>query len=384
VNKIIIFLSIAGILVFSFSNVFGQELQLATFQETAQIIIDQQISKNVTASITLQSTSNQEMKIPSELEDRILNDEHVISVVITNEEKCITGVIGESCILINVKRDESWEGINEIQDETKKIGNSFIEEINEFFDTNAEFHSVFIHHKDETNVALGTSGVISGRNTVSSTYTMPSEDTKSMYEKLSAILLPKVIRDSGGFYDVAKKLSGEQNAKMSFTIIPNKGNALYLLKLSIDYPNQEFPLKNFRPLEFFKTDELKRSDYFSQGFYPLNSIFQVAIISDDDIVQLKPNLVESEIKNGVNIPVDVKQSGWIFVSEDQEQEEVVYLFGDKSSIKNDELEIVFTSFLDNNEVETSETDDSLIIVAIIVVAAIAASIFYLKGYKKKT
>jgi len=94
---------------FSFSNVFGQELQLATFQEMAQIIIDQQISKNVTASITLQSISNQEMKIPSELENRILSDEHVISVVITNEEKCITGVIGESCILINVKRDESWK-----------------------------------------------------------------------------------------------------------------------------------------------------------------------------------------------------------------------------------------------------------------------------------
>jgi len=370
-------------LAFSFSNVFGQELKHATFQETAQIIIDQQISKNVTASITLQTTSNQEMKIPSELENKILSDQRVIAVVVTNEEKCITGVIGKSCILINVQRDESWEGIKEIQDEAKKIGDSFIEEINEFFDTSAEYHSVFLHHKDETNVALGTSGVISGRNTVSSVYTMPLEATDSMYEKLSAILLAKEIRDSGGFYEVAKKLSSEQNAKMSFTIIPNEGSALYLLKLSVDYPNQEFPLKSFRPLEFFKTDELKRSNYFSQGFYPLNSILQVAIISDDDIVELKPNLVEAEIKNGMNIPVDVKQSGWIFVSDNQEQEEVVYLFGDKVSIKNDELEILFTSFLDNNEVETSETDDSLIIVAIIVVVAIAASIFYLKGYKKK-
>jgi len=72
VNKIIIFLSVAGMFIFSFSNVFGQELQLATFQETAQIIIDQQISKNVTSSITLQTTSNQEMKIPSELENNYL------------------------------------------------------------------------------------------------------------------------------------------------------------------------------------------------------------------------------------------------------------------------------------------------------------------------
>jgi len=290
-------------------------------------------------------------------------------------------VIGESCILINVKRDESWKGINEIQDETRKIGDSFIEEINDFFDTNAEFHSVFIHHKDETNVALGTSGVISGRNTVSSTYTMPPEDTKSMYEKLSAILLAKEIRDAGGFYEVAKKLSSEQNAKMSFTIIPNEGSALYLLKLSVDYPYQEFPLKSFRPLEFFKTDELKRSDYFSQGFYPLNSIIQIVILSDEeDILQLRPDLLETEMKNGVEVPTDFTKAGWIIVSNSTESEDARYLFGDELSIKNDELEILFTSFLDTDEVETS---DSLIIVAIIVVVAIAASIFYLKGYKKK-
>ena len=33
---------------------FSQEMNLATFQETAQIIIDKRISQNVTASITLQ------------------------------------------------------------------------------------------------------------------------------------------------------------------------------------------------------------------------------------------------------------------------------------------------------------------------------------------
>jgi len=374
----------AGMLAFSFSNVFGQELQLATFQETAQIIIDQQISKNVTSSITLQTTSNQEMKIPSELENKILSDKRVIAVVVTNEEKCITGVIGESCILINVQKDESWKGIFEIQDETKKIGDLFIEEINEFFDTNAEFHSVFLHHKDETNLALETSGVISGRNTVSSVYTMPLEATDSMYEKLSALLLAKEIRDAGGFYEVAKKLSGEQNAKMTFSMIPNESGVLYQLKLSVDYPNQDFPLKSLRPLELFKTNEINRSDYFSHGFYPLNSLIQVVILSDEeDILQLRPDLLETEIKNGVEIPTDLSKAGWIILSNNQERDEAMYLFGNEFSIKNDELEILFTSFLDNNEVETSETDDSLIIVAIIVVVAIAASIFYLKGYKKK-
>ena len=65
---------------FSFYNISDataqiQSPQLATFQETAQILIDKQISNNVTASITLQSTSNQEIRIPVELEQQIRENE---------------------------------------------------------------------------------------------------------------------------------------------------------------------------------------------------------------------------------------------------------------------------------------------------------------------
>ncbi len=380
-NKKIVFFSLVGILVFGFSFAYGQEVQLATFQESAQIIVDQQISKNVTASITLQSTSNQEMKVPSDLESRILEDGRIIAVLITNEENCILGVFDESCILINVKRDDAWEGINEIQDETKTIGNLFIDEINNFFDTEAEFHSSFLHHRDETNVALDTSGVISGRDTVSAVFTMPPQATDSMYEKLSAILLPKLIRDSGGFYDVAKNLSGEDNAKMTFSMIPNQGRILYQLKLSVDYPNQEFPLKNIKPLEYFKTDEIKRSDYFSQGFYPLNSLLQIVLLSDERFNQVKPSLLETEMINGMKVPADFTKNGWIIVTDNQDRQELMYLFGDDFSVKNNELEIQFPSFVEEPNT-TLEMDESIIIIGIIVVAAIGAAIFYLKGYKK--
>ncbi len=381
-NKKIVFFATVTLVAFSFSYVYGQEIQLATFQESAQIVVDQKISKNVTASITLQSTSNQEMKIPSELESRILDDGRIIAVVITNEENCILGVVGESCILINVKRDDSWKGIFETQDETKIIGDAYIEEINGFFDSEAEYHSVFLHHRDETNVALETSGVISGRDTVSAVYTMPPQATDSMYEKISAILLPKLIRDSGGFYEVAKNLSTEQNAKMTFSMIPSDGRALYQLKLSVDYPNQEFPLKSLKPLEFFNTNELKRSDYFSQGFYPLNSLLQVVILSDEKIHQLKPNLLKTETRNGMEVPIDFTKNGWMIVEDNQERQELMYLFGDDFSIRNNELEIQFPSILEEVPTTTSESDESVIIVGIIVAAAIGAAIFYLKGYKK--
>ena len=73
VYKIIVLIAVIG---FSFYNISDataqvQSPQLSTFQETAQILIDKQISNNVTASITLQSTSNQEIRIPSELEQQI-------------------------------------------------------------------------------------------------------------------------------------------------------------------------------------------------------------------------------------------------------------------------------------------------------------------------
>ena len=43
-----------------------------------------------------------------------------------------------------------------IQDSTKKIGELFIEEINEIFDINAEFFQVYIHTSAEANKALDT------------------------------------------------------------------------------------------------------------------------------------------------------------------------------------------------------------------------------------
>lgn len=382
-NKNIILIGLLCVFTFSFISAQAQEVQLATFQEMAQIIVDPSISNNVTASITLQSTSNQEIKIPSELESKIIENEHIIAVVITNEERCILGVFEESCILINVKRSEDWKGIIKTQDETKKIGDMFIGEINEFFDTEAKYHSVFLHHRDEVNVELDTSGVISGRNTVSAVYTMPMEATDSMYEKISAILLPQVIRESGGFYDVAKKLSTQDNAKMTFSMIPQGAGTLYQLKLAVDYTNADSMSSEIKPLEYLQTDMLSRSDYFSQGFYPLNSLIQVAVIGDDAIWKTEPDYIDTELRNGILIPTNLKQLGWIPDQSNNQTKEAVFLFGEKTKVSKDELKITLLSAQNETESEIKEnTDESIIILGIIAVGAIGAAIFFLKGYRK--
>lgn len=384
-QKIVVLLGLIGILVFTTNYAYSQEMSLATFQETAQVIIDKSISQNVTASIALQSTSIQEIKIPAELEQKIRENNRITAIVLTNQNQCILGVYDESCIIINVARDPADEGILAIQNSTKKIAELFIDEINQTFDTNAKFHSIFIQSNDEIGRALETSGTISGKGTISAVYTMPMEDTGSMYEKISALLLPKVIRESGGFYDIAKNLSKEEKSKMTFSIIPLENKSLLQLKLSVDYPNTASSVNEINPLEFLKTEELKRSDYFSTGFYPLNSILQVVVLSPEstNISDVRGSIVPTQIVDGEKIPKEITKQGWIFDPEQGKRVQGKYIFGEKQSINKDELifSLGGSELLAPKKIETY-FDESTIIVIIITVVAIAAAVFYLKGYKK--
>lgn len=384
-QNILVLFVVFGIMIFSTNEIFSQEMSLATFQETAQVLIDKSISQNVSASITLQSTSIQEIKIPSELEQRIRENDRISAVTLTNQNQCILGVDNDSCILINVKRDPADKNFLQIQNSTLRISEQFIDEINEVFDTNAEFHSTFIHTNDETSRALETSGVISGRGTISAVYTMPMEDTASMYEKISAILIPKVIRESGGFYDVAQNLSTQENSKMTFSIIPTENKSLLQLKLSVDYPQTAPTINEVNPLKFLKTDELKRSKYFSSGFYPLNSILQVVILSPDEtnISDVKGNIIPAQLIDGEKIPIEITKPGWIFDPEEGTRIQGKYIFGETTSVNAEKL--IFS--IGGNQLQTPKTnetsfDESTIVVIIITIVAIAAAIFYLKGYKK--
>lgn len=384
-QKIMVLFGLIGVLIFTTNYAYSQEVGLATFQETAQIIIDKSISQNVTASIALQSTSIQEIKIPAELEQKIRENNRITAVVLTNQNQCILGVFDESCIIINITRDSADTNFPAIQNSTRKIAESFIDEINQTFDTDAKFHSIFIQTNDEMSKALETSGTISGKGTISAVYTMPMEDTESMYEKISALLLPKVIRESGGFYDIAKNLSKEEKSKMTFSIIPLENKSLLQLKLSVDYPNMASSVNEINPLEFLKSEDLKRSGYFSTGFYPLNSILQVVILSPEstNVSDVRGSIIPTQIVDGEKIPKEITKEGWIFDPEQGKRIQGKYIFGERTSINKDELifSLGGSELVAPKKIETY-FDESIIIVIIITVVAIAAAVFYLKGYKK--
>jgi hypothetical protein len=377
-------ITISGI---SLNQAYSQEIGLSTFQESAQVIIDEKIYQKTTASITLFSSNVQEIIIPIELEQKIREDQWVQAVVLTNENNCVLGVVDQSCIIINIARNPNDAGINAIQDSTRKIADSYIDEINRLFDTNAKFFQVFIHTSDKSNEALETSGIISGTGTISAVYTMPMEDTDSMYGKMSAMLLSKQIRESGGFYDISKKLANEENAKMSFTIIPTESKSNLQLRVSSDNPldisNQiEREPTKINPLEFFKINELNRSDYFSTGNYPLNSIFQIIILSNEstNVSDVKGNIIPTQNIDGIEIPIEITKEGWVFDPQEGQKIQGKYIFGENTSVSEDELKFS----LGGNDIQFKETEskESIIVGIIIAIVSLGAAVFYLKGYKK--
>ena len=385
--KIIILILCIGVIGTTLNPSHSQEIGLSTFQETAQLIIDNKLTQETTTSITLLSSNIQEIKIPVEFEQKIKDNKRIQAIVVTNENNCVLGVIDQSCILINIDRNPEDKGINAIQDSSKKIGESLIGEINQIFDTNAEFFQVFIHTSAKSNEELDTSGIISGTGAISAVYTMPMEDTHSMYEKMSSMLISKQIRDSGGFYNIARNLSTEENAKMSFSIIPTESKTLSQLRVSVSNPTEEIIEKSktdikINPFEFFKIKDLNRSEYFSIGNYPLNSIFQIVILSNEDkiISNVKGNTIPTQTIDGIEIPMEITKNGWIFDPKNGTQIQGKYIFGEKTTINENELK--FSLSEKNMQTNEMELDESIIVVGIITIISMGAAIFYLKGYKK--
>ena len=371
------------LLCFGTYDSFAQQPRLATFHETAQVVIDQKFQNQTSSSITVLSTSNQEIRVPIELDEKIRSMKNVTAVVITNEDKCVLGVIDKACVLINISKDGFAGGITEAQEKGKEIGNALINDINKAFNIDAEFHSVFIHVKDKLNKELNTTGIISGRGTVSAVYTFSKYDSSFLYEGLSAVLIPREIRDSGGFLDVAKKIAGEPMSSVTFSIIPKTGSSLYELQVSRDQ-NITDKITTIDTLQFFGVEKLERSKYFSSGFFPLNSLVQVVVLSKEPmkIINHGSQIIPTIEKDGETYPSDLTKNGWLFDPDSGEQIVGKYLFGQTVDVTDRDLKFTIDN-LSSQNTPGIPTDNSLYILIGIGIAAAVAIGWYLKNIKTK-
>ena len=344
-KSLIVALLIFTVLTSAFAGAYAQQPQLATYRETAQVLVDEKIQNQTTAFITLSSTSPLEMRVPTSLDQKIANETNVTSVAITNASPCVEGVSDQTCVIITIYSPSLVESFNitKIQTVAHATGDTLINDINKAFLLDASFSSVYVQPKGALSNALGTSGALVGNRTISVVYTTPQLKSSYLFDQLTSILLPTQIRNAGGFYDVAKKMTDSTNSTVTFAITPttNHNQSLYQLQVSTHTPIKE-KITTVKPLDFFGVDQLSRSSYFSGGFFPLNSIFEISIISNNDtaIANHGGTIVPT---NDQGIPTDLNKAGWVFDPIAGQRITGIYIFGTTASASSDDLSLTLGS-----------------------------------------
>jgi hypothetical protein len=348
---------IVSLLMTSCVAAYAQQPQLASYRETAHILVDEQVQNRTTAFITLASTSPVEMRVPADLSLKLQNTANVTSVSITNAQNCVLGVQDQGCIVITIVSPSliASYNITTIQTTAKQVGDSLIDSINKAFATDAKFWLVYVNPKGELSGALGTSGIVSGNRTISVVYTMSRQDSSYLFDGLTAILIPKQIRDDGGFFNAAQKMAQDPNSTVTFAITPGQGALLYQLQVSKQIPIKT-QMTSIKPFDLLGIDKLERSSYFDVGFFPLNSILDVTVISNQSlaVTPQSGNLAPTTIKNDQKFPSDLTKSGWIIDPDYGQKISAIYLFGKDTSVTSDQASLtVSTSMPTGNQNNTT-------------------------------
>ena len=385
----------------------GQLFEKATFQESALVIYDQQYSNSVITSIGLETISNQEIKFTDELIKKINDNEKIRAIVFTNAGECVIGVTSEEqCIMINFDYQQlkGDGGIRMVQDSAREMGNEIIDQLNEELGVEGEFHSTFIHTVDDANLLLETSGVISGRGAVSATFTMPKQSTDFLFTDLAGTLIAKEIREGQGFYDISKKLSKNDGAIISVSIIKTGDENLFMFKVTNEIKDVADEISRINVLENFGVNEISRSDVFDGRNVPLNSVIHLVVIPSEPA---KIDTIATHAITDLTTLENISKRGWFFSSPAGNSIDAKFLFGQSKVIPQDELRVEIGSWDGKSELsfysvedipqdekeyesiedfgkkDSSEDQSQYAVLAIIIVIGIGAAIFYLKGYKPK-
>ena len=148
------------------------------------------------------------------------------------------------------------------------------------------------------------------------------------------------IRNAGGFFNNAKILANDENSVFTFSMTPEKNRILYSLHISVTSSDIEIPINNFSPLDLFDEDKLNRSLIFAEGFYPMNSIINIMVFSEEELQVLKTN---STIIGSASNAEQLQKNGWYFISSTSDstdgiyQLDLRYLFGKTNSVDREEL-----------------------------------------------
>ena len=397
---------------------FGQEsedsvplLQKSTWLESTSVIYDQKFSKSIMVSVAFETINNNEIQFSDAFIEKVMSYEEIRYVLFTNMEECVMGIpLDEICVMIGFNRDmlKGDLGINAIHENGKRISDELITDINNAFGVDAEFHSIYLHMDDESS-QVGSD--ISTSRIASATFTLPREESNIVFTKLSEQLINPQLRESGGFYDIAKEMAKNPSTIITTGMMTQSDDIPMLLfkvmqmdrgelglveiedgvtSLEYEYSMLGFDISTINPLLHFGIDNLERSKYFADHFVPLNSVVQVVVIPEQPS---KVNTVNTNIIAKLDSAEDLVEKGWFFTSTSNNAIDARFLFGQSDTVTADELVMEIDAWdiqsgddsflIDNINVRIQNTEgEQYIILAVIIIAAIGAAIFYLKGYKR--
>ena len=142
---------------------------------------------------------------------------------------------------------------------TRKVSTGAIIFTPEFYSTTIQPKSGF--SEDEAK-RLGEKGSV-----VKVVYTIHKQPTNELFTALSTMLLSDDIRTSGGFYNIAEKLSENYFSEFTVTIIPLENEMLRQLHISLLCSNEIRELINCDRLydELISGDEGKIDEQIARG-----------------------------------------------------------------------------------------------------------------------
>ena len=107
-------------------------------------------------------------------------------------------------------------------------------------------------------------------------------------------------------------------------------------------------------MQYLNVNEIKRSSYFSGGFYPLNSLLHIVIITDIPITI--ESISTNEIKQLSSVE-DVSINGFFIESNSGNKVDARYLFGLNESVTQNELMIKLVTFYENDSIEIKSNEE---------------------------
>ena len=327
--------------------------EMHSFQEQFQIIIDH-VNEKSRISIGLLSTDPNDIRFPDYIE-AISSEPRILSFTLTNQFACSPNHIERGCVIIEIVREGLGDSLEEIKKNSREIADKIVD------------GGVIIFGVEFDSVTLQPKTSFDGKKMVVSQvlYTTNKQTTDNLFTALSTMLISSDVREAGGFYDNAEKLSKHYFSDFTVSLVPLENNALRSLHISLTCSNKQPELPDcaakfdelytsgeINPLEIIEVENISRSEIFADKFLPLNSIIQVLIYSEQD---LQVNSINSGLIEKLEHLGNLQENGWFFTSNSGKKIDARYIFAaETSASKNDLIFSVGDNTGNNIEIKNNE------------------------------